>query len=116
MLELPPPGEEPSPEWVAKYKALPLGERLDVAVRVADRLRQETRQAFPAAAQPARAVPNELTGKLIAGEAVASELLDIAMKLDPEATLDRLDTNLEKHTPSAVQASNLMQRLMTKDN
>lgn len=109
-MDLPPPGVEPSSEWIAAYLALPLVDRLAVAVKIAERLKDETQAAFGTCATP------DMSGKtvderLAEGDAVAAELLSIAISLAPDSTLDHLDQNLGKDKSSAQQANALLSKL-----
>lgn len=113
-LELPPPGQEPSPEWVAAYMALSLADRLAIAVKIAERLKHQAAAAFGDV--PTKNTSSMSTEQRISeGEEVAAELLTIAIQLAPDATLDQLETSLANDKPSAQQAESLLQRIKKKD-
>lgn len=124
-MELPPPGQEPSAEWMAEFKALPLKERLDLTVQLAARLGEIVSRTFPdAAAHVARTYPvtvdankpRDVEAMLAQGDAASAELFNVAMRLAPEKTLDDLDRRLDTDTASASQTQMLMRRLKNEGN
>jgi hypothetical protein len=123
-MQLPALGEEPSKEWMDEFKKLPLGERLDLTVQLAQRLGDIVSKTFPeAAASVAQASPvpaserfnHNVDAMVAAGDEQAAELFNVAMRLDPEGTLDRAEQDLASDTDSALQAQTLLQQMKNKE-
>lgn len=122
-MELPPLGEEPSKEWLDEFKKLPLRQRLDLTVQLAQRLGDIVSRTFPeAAAAVAQADPvpagvrfnHNVDAMVAAGDEQAAEMFDIAMRLDPEGTLDGAEKSLATDTASALQTQLLIQQVKNK--
>jgi len=122
-MELPALGEEPSKEWLDEFKKLPLRERLDLTVQLAQRLGDIVSKTFPeAAAAVAQANPvpasvrfnHNVDAMVAAGDEQAAELFNVAMKLDPEGTLDGAEPGLATDTASALQTQLLLQQMTNK--
>lgn len=122
-MELPALGEEPSKEWMDEFKKLPLRERLDLTVQLAQRLGDIVSKTFPeAAAAVAQANPvpasecfnHDVDAMVAAGDEQAAELFNVAMNLDPEGTLDGAEKGLAADTASALQTELLLQQMKNK--
>lgn len=122
-MELPPLGEAPGKEWLDEFKKLPLHQRLDLTVQLAQRLGDIVSKTFPeAAASVAQASPvpasvrfnHNVDAMVAAGDEQAAEMFDIAMRLDPEGTLDSAETGLATDTASALQTQLLIKQVKSK--
>lgn len=119
-MELPRLGDEPSKAWFTEFKKLPMCQRLDLTAQLAERLGLVVSNMFPTAegsmmAVSPIAVPS-LQGCGIAellkkGDEQSTELYNIAMRLEPEATLEAADDVLASDAASKFQTQLLLRRL-----
>lgn len=87
---------------------------LDLALGLAAQLDQQVSKAFPLAAADVRAAldPNlSVEERLRLGDSATSELTAIAMHLDPETTLEALETTLDGDRHAQREAAALISRL-----
>lgn len=108
------PAGLPAPDADHAARRARLLANLDLALGAAQQLGQQVANAFPMAEAEVRAAlaPNlSVEERLRLGESAACELTAIALHLDPEMTLDGLESTLEGDRHAQREAAALIARV-----